>query len=301
MMNALARFFYVLGEGARQMIRSKGLSAAVIVTVAAALFQLSIFLGIDRVLDRALSSARENFELAVFLSPTARGADRDRVQSLLNADPQVASVKVVTRDEALAQFRQDPEIDQMIRALGENPLPDSFDVTIKQEAVGHVDDLAARLKKDPAVDEVSYGKGQFETLSRVLNLVRWVGAGLGGFIFLAALFIISNTLTLSLWARREDLALMSRLGAPSWMRWGPYLWEGLLQGFLGALLVCAFLEVFHFSAGWLLKTYGGFSQLADLPAADWISLDLTLCFLGAVLGALGAALALRKKWVWEFQ
>ncbi|HVM32413.1 MAG TPA: permease-like cell division protein FtsX [bacterium] len=301
MMNALARFFYVLGEGLRQMLRSKGLSAAVIVTVAAALFQLSIFLGLDRVLDRALSSAQENFQLVVFLSSSAKGADRDRVQSLLGADARVASVKVVTRDEALAEFRQDPEIDQMIQALGENPLPDSFDVTVKKEAVGHVEDLVALLKKDPQVDEVSYGKGQFEALSRMLALVRWVGAGLGGLIFLAALFIISNTLTLSLWARREDLALMNRLGAPSWMRWGPYLWEGFLQGFLGALLVCAFLALFHLSAGWLLRVFGGFTELMDLPLSDWVGLDLTLCALGAALGALGASLALRKKWVWEVQ
>jgi cell division transport system permease protein len=300
-MNSIARFFYVIQEGVRQMIRAKGLSVAVVITVAAALFQLSIFLGIDLGLERALSSAQENFELVVFLSPSAKGADRDRIQTLLNADSQVASVKVVTRDEALAEFRKDPEIDQMIQALGENPLPDSFDVTLKKDAAGHVNDLVANLQKDPQVDEVNYGKGQWETLSKLLNLVRWVGAGLGGFIFLAALFIISNTLTLSLWARREDLALMARLGAPSWMRWGPYLWEGLLQGFLGAVLVCGFLWVFHFSAGWLLSAYGGFSGILDLPTSDWIDLDLTLCFLGAVLGALGASLALRKKWVWEFQ
>src|ERR1700722_6692062 len=147
-MNAIARFFYVIREGIRQMVRAKGLSVAVVMTVAAALFQLSIFLGIDLGLERALASAQENFQMVVFLSPSAKGADRDRIQALLNADPQVASVKVVTRDEALAEFRKDPEIDQMIQALGENPLPDSFDVTLKKDAAGHVADLVANLQKD---------------------------------------------------------------------------------------------------------------------------------------------------------
>ncbi|MGH7739409.1 MAG: cell division protein FtsX, partial [bacterium] len=300
-MNALARFFYVLQEGIRQMARSKGLSVAVILIVAAALFQLSIFLVVDRVLDRALSTARENFQMVVFLTPKASGSDRDRIQALLNSAPQVDSVKLVTREAALNEFRQDPEINQMIQALGENPLPDSFDVTLKRDALGQAEDLVGTLKKDPQVDEVSYGKGQFETLSKWFAWVRWVGAGLGGLIFLAALFIVSNTLTLALWARREDLALMARLGAPSWMRWGPYVWEGLLQGFLGALLTGVFLAGCHVSAGWLLKSYGGFTELMDLPVADWVGLELTLCFLGAVLGALGASLALRKKWVWEFK
>ena len=300
-MNRLAQFFYVIQEGFRQMIRAKGLSAAVIVTVAAALFQLSIFLGVDRVLDRALSSAQESFEMVVFLAPSAQPADVQRVQSLLTADSRVAAVKVITKDEALQDFRKDPDIDQMVQALGENPLPDSFNVTLKKEAADNVSDLIAQLKQDPQVDEVNYGQGQVETVSKLTQAVRWVGLFLGGFIFLAALFIISNTLTLSLWARRDDLAMMARLGAPSWMRWGPYVWEGFSQGFLGAVLVCAFLEVIHRSSAALLQALGGLSELLDLPTQDWVSLYLTLGFLGAALGALGAFLALRKKWVREIQ
>ena len=295
----ISRLVYVIREGFLQFWRTRGLSMAVVVIVGATLLQLSFFLGISLVLDRALGSAREKFEMAVFLSPAARDADRKRVQDLLLADSRVASVRLVTKEEALQEFRQDPEIDRMLQALDENPLTDSFTVILRQDAVDNPEDLAAKLKQDPLVTEVDYGKNEWETVSRLSRLARWLGLGLGGIIFLTALFIVSSTLTLALWARRENLILMSRMGAPAWMRWGPYLWEGILQGFLGAVLVSAFLEAIRRGAGAGLQKYGSLDVFASLPAPSWGRLYLMLLLLGAVLGFLGAALALRKKWVRE--
>lgn len=298
-MNLLSRFFYVLKEGIFQLFRTRGLSTAIIVIVASTLLQLSFFIGLSRVLDHALGSAREKFEMAVFLAPSADPSDHKRLQDFLLNDSRVASFRLVTKEEALQEFRKDPEIDRMLQALGENPLTDSFTVVLRKDADDKLDDLVEKLKQDPKVEEVDYGKTEWETVSNITRLARWVGLVLGGFIFLTALFIVSNTLTLALWARREDFILMSRMGAPAWMRWGPYLWEGILQGLLGALAVVAFLEGLRHGAGMALQKYGGFDILLDLPAEEWKSLYLTLVLLGLILGFLGAFLALRKKWVRE--
>lgn len=298
-MNGFSRLFFVLKEGFLQFLRTRGLSTAVVVIVAATLLQLSLFLGLSRVLDRALVSAREKFEMAVFLSPSAEASDLKRIQDLLNSDPRVASAKLVTKDQALEEFRKDPEIDKMVQALGENPLTDSFTVALKKDASGKLDDLASRLKSDPQVEEVDYGKNEWETVANLSRIVRWVGLAVGGFIFLTALFIVSNTLTLALWARREDMILLARMGAPTWMRWGPYLWEGILQGFLGGVVVVALLEVIRHGAGPALQKYGGIDILLGLPPEEWRSLYSTLVLLGVVLGVFGAFLALQKKWVRE--
>ena len=295
----ISRLFHVIREGFLQFWRTRGLSVAVVVIVGATLLQLSFFLGISLVLDRALGSAREKFEMAVFLSPAARDMDRKRVQDLLLADSRVASVRLVTKEEALLEFRKDPEIDRMLQALDENPLTDSFTVILRQDAMDNPEDLAAKLKEDPQVTEVDYGKNEWETVSRLSRLTRWLGLGLGGIIFLTALFIVSSTLTLALWARRENLILMSRMGAPAWMLWGPYLWEGILQGFLGALLVAVFLEAVRRGLGAGFQKYGSLDVLVNLPAPSWGRLYLMLVVLGVVLGFFGAALALRKKWVRE--
>jgi cell division transport system permease protein len=297
----LNRFFYVLSEGFLQLFRTRGLSTAVVVIVAATLLQLSLFLGISRTLDRALGSAREKFEMAVFLAPASDNADHRRIQDLLLSDLRVASVRLVTKEEAVQEFRKDPEIDRMLQALGENPLTDSFTVILRKDSPEKLDSLVEKLKQDPRIEEVDYGKAEWETVSNLTRVVRWVALILGGFIFLTALFIVSNTLTLALWARREDHILMARMGAPAWMRSGPYLWEGTLQGFLGAAAVVVFLEIVRHSLGLALQKYGGFDVLLNLPSAEWWNLYLTLVLLGMILGFLGAFLALQKKWVRELR
>jgi cell division transport system permease protein len=298
-MTLFSRLVYVFKEGFLQLLRARGLSTAVIVVVASTLLQLSFFLGLSRVLDHALGSAREKFEMAVFLTSAADASDRQKIQALLLADPRVASVRLVTREEALQEFRKDPEIDQMVQALGENPLTDSFTVVLRKDALEKPDELVSKLKQDPRIEEVDYGKNEWEEVSNLSRLTQWVGWVLGGFIFLTALFIVSSTLSLALWARREDFTLMARMGAPSWMRWGPYLWEGLLQGFAGSLIVVAILEVTRRVAGETLQKYAGIDMLLALPAEDWRGLYLTLILLGVILGFLGAFLALQRKWVRE--
>jgi cell division transport system permease protein len=300
-MSFLSRLAFVLREGFLQLIRAKGLSTAVIVIVAATLVQLSIFLGITRILDNVLGSAREKFELAIFLSSDADVSDRNRVLYVLNADPLVASVKVVTKEEAIQEFRKDPEIDRMVQALGENPLTDSISAAIKPEAAGKLEDLVEKLKRTPKVEEVNYGKGEWETVSGITQTVRWVGLFLGGFIFLAALFIVANTFALSLWAKREYLTQLSRMGAPAWMRWGPFILEGVLQGLLGSALVVGLLEIARYALTASLQPYGGFQALLQLPEGKGPGVYTTLMLLGVILGALGAFLALQKKWVKDLQ
>jgi cell division transport system permease protein len=298
-MNWISRLGYVFKEGFLQVIRAGGLSAAVIIIVAATLLQLSLFLSVSRVLDHAFSSTHQKFEMAVFLSASAGRSDIGKVQTLLDQDPRVASSQLVGKDQALQEFRKDPAIDQMVKALGENPLTDSFTVTLKTETADQADQLAALLKKQPSVEDVSYGKGQWDKVSNLARVIRWSGLIMAGLVFLTALFIVTNTLTLALWARREDMVTMVRLGAPGWMRWGPYLCEGVFQGLIGSVIVTVFLEAVRRFAGDALQKYGGFDILATLPFQEWLSLYLHLVIIGAVLGLLGAFWALQKKWVRE--
>jgi cell division transport system permease protein len=297
--NLISRLGYVIKEGFMQVIRAGGLSVAVIVIIAATLLQLSLFLGVSRVLDHAFSSAHQKFEMAVFLSASTTQADTARIQNFLSGDARVESVQLVTKEAALQDFRKDPSIDQMVKALGENPLTDSFTVVLKNSAAGEADSLAADLKKESHVEDVSYGKGEWETVSNLARVIRWTGLLMASLVFLTALFIVANTLTLALWARREDMLSMVRLGAPVWMRWGPYLCEGIIQGLTGSVIVMVVLEVVRRVAGQALQKYGGFDILATLPFQEWLSLYLNLLVMGGVIGMLGAFWALQKKWVKE--
>ncbi len=296
MLKGFFKVLFVLRESVLQLLRGKGMSASVVAIVAAALVQLSIMVGVTRVLDRALVSAKDRFELTVFLSGSAVAEDRGRVEGLLKNDARVASVVLLTKEEALSEFRKDPDIQRMLEALGENPLTDSLTVVLKPEVSEKLDDMVGRLEADPGVEEVHYGRGEWEAVSRLIRAVRLIGSGLAGLVFLASLFIISNALALMLASRRQELSLLLRLGAPSWAQGGPFLLEGLMHGILGAGLSVLFLA----GARQILRRFtlasGTLNGAVHLPSADWFSLYLLLGLLGAVLGFLGAWMALRTSW-----
>jgi cell division transport system permease protein len=295
MLKGLFKVFFVLREGILAVVRGKGLSASIVVLVSAALLQMAVVAGVTRALDRALVSAKDRFELTVFLSAGAGEVDRTRVEDLLKGDARVASVSLLDKEQALADFRKDPDIARMLDALGENPLTDSLTVVLRPEATGRLDDLVGRLEKDPAVDEVHYGRGEWEAVSRLIRSVRIAGFVLTGLVLLAALLIVSNALALMLASRRHEWRLLSRLGAPDWAKGGPFLLEGVLHGVMGALLCVCLLE----AARWLLPGAAGVAvlkTLVQLPPGEWFILYGLLAAAGATLGLLGAVLALRSPW-----
>jgi len=297
MLKGLFKVFFVLREGVLAVVRGKGLSASVVGIVAAALLQLAVVVGVTRALDRALVSAKDRFELTVFLSANAGEKDRSRVETLLSGDARVASVSLLTKEQALEDFKRDPEIARMLDALGENPLTDSMSVILKPEAIGRLDDLAEILEKDPGVDEVQYGRGEWETVSRLIHSVRLAGILLASLVLAGALFIVVNALALMLASRRYEFRLLSRLGAPDWAKAGPFLLEGLLHGVLGSGLAVVLLEVGRRLLARAVVGSGPLNAAVHLPDADWFLMYGLLLAAGAALGLIGALLALRSPWV----
>lgn len=296
MLKGFFKMAFVLKEGMVSLVRDKALSTAVVGIVAAALIQLAVVVGVTRALDRALVSAKDRFELTVFLSAGVSEADRQRVQDLLTGDARVASVNVLTREEALEEFRKDPDIKRMLEALGENPLTDSLSVVLKPEATGVLDDLVEAVEGDEAVEEVSYGRGEWEAVSRLIRSVRLFGMTIAGLVLLAALLIVSNALALMLGSRRHERMLLSRLGAPGWARGGPFLLEGVLHGLLGAGTAVILLEAARRLLPYAVREATALNALLRIPASDWFLLYALLAAAGAALGCLGALLALRSTW-----
>ena len=296
MLRPLFKSVFVLKEGILSLVKDRGLSTAVVGIVAAALVQLAVVVGVTRALDRALVSAKDRFELTVFLSVSAGPEDRERVRGLLEEDPRVASVNLFTKEEALEDFRKDPDIKRMLEALGENPLTDSLSVVLKPEATGVLDDLVEAVEKDPGVDEVNYGRGEWEAVDRLIRSVRIFGMSIASLVLIAALLIISNALALMLGSRRHDWKLLSRLGAPGWAKGGPFLLEGILHGLLGAGTAVLLLEALRRLLAYAVLGSGTLDAAIHLPASDWFLLYGLLFAAGAALGLLGALTALRSPW-----
>lgn len=287
-MRQFSKARFVLAEGGRRLRREGERTRAVSAIIGAALLQVALVLLALRGFDRALSAVQGRFELTVYLAASAQPTDRDRVRGLLEGDARVAAVQVLTKDDALTEFRHDPDVDRMVKALGENPLTDSLSASLKPGAGEALGDLVRRLKADPSVEEVDSGSGEWETVSRMARSARVLGILWGTLVLLAAFWTISGTLALVTRAHREEFLLLERLGATTWARVGPFLWEGVLQGLLGAVAACVgvalLVSLFLFWTG----SEGILQSFFIFPAAEAARLSVTLALLGALLGGLGA-------------
>jgi cell division transport system permease protein len=279
---------FVVTEGWRRLRRESDRTWAVSGIIGAALLQVALVLLALRGFDRALEAVQGRFEMTVFLASSAQSADRDRVRKLLETDERIASVQVVTKEEALAEFRHDPDVDRMVRALGENPLTDSLSASLKSGVGEDLGDLVARLKADGSVEDVDSGSGEWQTVSRLAQSARVLGMLWGLFVLLAAAWTVSGTLALVTRAHREEFLLLERLGASPWARVGPFLWEGVLQGLLGAVMAALSVALLGAVFTVLTGQNGMLQTFFALPLDEALRLAVVLALLGAILGGMGA-------------
>ena len=162
--------------------------------------------------------------------------DIDSVGRRLSALPDVKSVSFTDKDQAMdilkERMKDQPGI---LDALdGKNPLPSSYEVTFTEpEAVRRTADIVADY---PEVEGTHYGQEIIEQLFQITRIIRWGGIALIIFLTLAMLFIISNTIRLTVFARRKEIAIMKYVGATNWfIRW-PFLLEGLFLALSAASL-----------------------------------------------------------------
>jgi cell division transport system permease protein len=282
------RLRFVLSEGWRRLRREKDRTWAVSGIVGAALLQVALVLLALRGFDHALEAVQGRFEMTVFLSSSAKPEDRERVRKLLESDTRVASVQVVTKEDALKEFRHDPDVDRMVTALGENPLTDSLSASLKSSAGEDLGDLIARLKADASVEDVDSGSGEWQAVSRLAQSARVLGILWGILVFLAAAWTVSSTLALVSRAHREEFLLLERLGASPWARVGPFLWEGILQGLLGAVMAVASAALMGLAFILLMGRNGMLQAFFALPTQEAFQLAAVVAVLGGILGGMGA-------------
>jgi cell division transport system permease protein len=234
-------------------LRRSGRSALISIgTIAIAFITLGGFLlisvNVQDVLDRWLEAA----EISVYLQETAADAERVAVEQFLRARPEVAAVEFVSKEHALQRFRTDfPELADVTGSLSQNPFPSALEVRLR--AGGDSTTSAEMLAKDVAeksgVADVQFDRTWLARLLGVVSSARLAGAVVAGILMLGAAFTVGAVVRLSLYARRDELEIMALVGAPfSYIR-GPFVFEGLLLGGIGAAVALMVVAVLYYFAG----------------------------------------------------
>jgi len=281
---------YVVRDGFRYVWRNKIMSMASISTVAISLFLLGfVWLFISNV-NHLVSSVESELEINAYFDKAYSREQAMALTSQINQLPGVDRVSFVTKEEGLfilnGRFGPDANLPDTVGDY--NPLPDMIRVRATYPEM--VPALAQRLENTSGIDTVRYGQG---TVERLLTTAAWVRqAGLFGLvaISLAAIFLISTSIRLTVYSRREEINIMRLVGATNWyIRW-PFLIEGVFIGLFGSLLACGVLYYGYLQLGVYMAENLQFIPLLNDPEILF-NMGYTILAYGGGLGLVGSFLS----------
>ncbi len=288
---------YFLFRSLRNMASSPLLCSAAILTMGVALAAVGVFLLVVLNLQNLTKDWRDDIQVVAYMDKVPSATELDEVLQKVKAFPEVETAIFVSKTDALQRFtKRLGEDSDLLTGLRADVLPASLELQLKGEyqTRNAVQQVADRLKSELKLEDLQYGKDWLEQFESFTTLLELVGVVLGGFLVFAAVFIVSNTIKLTLYARRDELEIMTLVGATLRFIKTPFIIEGLLQGILGGVLAVVILYGLHH---FVLKD--GLQVLLLTPAGFTIEflpreMQLAIAAAGAFLGVLGSLLALRR-------
>jgi len=284
---------YFIRETGKSIKRNGVMSVASISTVAVSLLVLGLFLLLFLNTDNLAKYLESQAQMTVYMQDAASADDLEAVERKLQSLPGVVQVKEVTKDQAMDRFKERlGDQASLLKALGkDNPFPSSFEIQVDQPS--RIRELVPVVNELPKVETAKFGQEVVEHLFALTKILRVGGAVLILFLCLATLFIIANTIRLTVFARRKEVTIMKYVGATDWfIRW-PFLLEGMTLGFGGALIACVFVDIIYTSLmGRIYLTLAFFPILPAWPTLLFTDVFILAC--GTCIGALGSYLSLKK-------
>ena len=186
-----------------------------------------------------MNSWKKGIRVMAYLKPDIPEINIGELKRRIQGMNGVRDVQFISKNEALqrlkSQMKQQPSL---LENLKENPLPDAFEIRLSESFQNRdsVEMLAERLNSLVQVEDVEYGQIWLGRFMSIINLFRLTGYAMGGLFFLAAVFIVANTIRLVLYSRREEVEIMRLVGATDGFIKAPFYIEGLIQGALGGMI-----------------------------------------------------------------
>lgn len=288
-----ANFFFFITEAITNIRRSAMMSFITVSTIAVALVMMGGFLLATMNMESFLQQMQAEALVTAYLSPEATIDEGNNLKMRMLSLSEIEDIQLVTPDQAARELFSDPD-DQQLLQIGitsdMNPLPTTLRIRMKPGV--ELKPFLERVKNEPLINNFSYGEDlfkQFKGLSHLLWITSLLIVILLG---LASLFIVYNTVRLTLFMRREEIIIMKLVGATNWFVRGPFVVEGFIQGTIGSLLAILILfSSYHFVMGQLAMLIPFFAT--NIGFDEVFKLSTKLLMMGVILGISGSLISLR--------
>jgi cell division transport system permease protein len=280
---------YTLRESVSGFWRTKLSSVISILTICISLLLLGLFAVVTLHASRFIESLRNKIELEAFLQEPISEENVADLQRTITSIEGVRKVTFISKEEAAQIFKKEFG-EEITSVLDFNPLPPSFKIALKDgyRTVSRVEAIYSNLKKLKGVESVVYRRTLLELIDQRTQSIHNIMLALGVVISLSAVFLVSNTIRLAIYAKRKIVRTMELVGATSAFIRMPFLLEGMIQGLLGGILAAGVLYlVLEKALRWLSAEFSAYIHMDPMFYA-------LVVVAGTVLGLLGSIISVTR-------
>jgi len=272
--------------------RSTLMATAAILSTTTILIIVGVFLLISVNSNLFLKNIESQLEIIVYLEDNISTAELNNLKNNFTSIDGIKEIKFVSKEEAYQRLLKSlGEQKDILSAIEVNPLPASFEIQAKDPKM--IKQIANQIAEFKKVEEVEYGQETAERLLSFTYIFRRAGMLILALLVFASILIISSIIKITVYARRNEIEIMSLVGATSWFIKWPFIIEGFLQGFISAILSIIILYNLYFFAINKVHQVIPFLPLV-VDNMDLLPIGIAIVLLGSFVGILGSMFSVGK-------
>lgn len=288
--------FYTIRQGFRNIFRNKSFTLASIATISSCLFLFGLFYAIITNFQHIVKTAEQVVGVTVFFDEGLEDSRIEEIGKMISKRTEVSSVHFVSAEEAWESFKED-YLHEYADGFTENPLENSANYQVNLSDVSMQSALVTYLKSISGVRKVRYSEITAVTLTGINALIAYISVGIIAILLAVSIFLISNTVTIGISVRKEEINIMKYIGATDFFVRSPFVIEGMLIGLIGAAIPLGIIYVLYNTImEYILEKFAMLTKLLSFLTVGEIFHVLAPVSLGigVGIGFLGSFVTVRK-------
>ncbi len=292
----ISSFFYTLRQGFRNLFRNKLFTLASLATIGACLFLFGLFYAIVTNFEHIVRTAEEGVSVWVFFDEGLEDIRIQQIGDMIAKRPEVSDINFVSAEEAWEGFKAE-YLGEYGDGFTENPLENSANYQVYLNDVSMQSALVTYLESVEGVRQVNRSELAATTLTGVNALIAYVSVGIIAILLAVSIFLISNTVTIGISVRKEEINIMKYIGATDFFVRSPFVVEGMLIGLIGAAIPLGFIyTLYNVVLSYVMERFSMLSSLLSFVTVEEVFRVLVPISLGlgVGIGFLGSFTTVRK-------
>ena len=293
----ISTFFYTLKQGIINIFRNKWFSLASVATISACLFLFGLFYAVITNFQSIVKSAEEGVSVTIFFQPGTTEEQIMDIGSKIEARDEVSKIEYTSPEQAWEYYKENWIPEEFSDGFPDNPLENSASYAIYMKDISQQTALVDYLNSIPEIRTVNQSELAASTLTGVNALVAYVSAGIILILLLVSVFLISNTVTIGISVRKEEISIMKYIGATDFFVRAQFVIEGILIGVFGSALPLGTIYVLYNKVVEYIGTkFSVLSGLLNFLPVNTVfsTLAPVVVAIGVGIGFLGSFITVRK-------